>query len=173
MHRYGQGGHPGGAEERQILDVVGTHSGGVPSGFCPEPEQAASCLSEHSLSCPCVFSGQMETGKLACHAEPSRPGQQRPSAAPLCSDNCKSWKETCGRASCSCQLFPCFSQRLGRVHQWEKDWTAFDAAHRTQWASDNQALNTEQPRGAEAPLDTELTAQHPDSHDTRLGHGSN
>lgn len=55
----------------------------------------------------------------------------------------------------SCQLFPCFSQRLGRVQQWEKDWTALAAARRTQWASDNQALNTEQPQGAEAPLDTE------------------
>lgn len=69
----------------------------------------------------------------------------------------------------SCQLFPCFSQHLGRVQQWEKDWTALAAARRTQWASDNQALNTEQPQGAEAPLDTE----HPDSHDTRLGLRSN
>ena len=72
----------------------------------------------------------------------------------------------------SCQLFLCFSQHLGRVHQGEKDWTALDAAHRTQWASDNQALNTEQPRGAEAPLNTELTIEHPDSPDTKLGHGS-
>lgn len=72
----------------------------------------------------------------------------------------------------SFQLFPCFSQHLGRVQQWEKDWTALAAARRRQWASDNQALNTEQPRGAEAPLDTELATEHPDSHDTRLGLGS-
>lgn len=170
MHCQGVGRHTR-EEQRKSKSWMwwAPTAGEYRAAFCPEPEQAASCLSGHSLSCPCVFSGNREAG---LHAEPSRPGQQRPSAAPLCSDNYKSWKETCGHASCSCQMFPCFSQHLGRVHQWEKDSTTLDATHRTQWASDNQALNTKRPRGAEAPLDTELTTEHPDSPDTRLGHGS-
>lgn len=30
-----QGGTPGGSKEGQVLAVVGTHSGGVPSGLLP------------------------------------------------------------------------------------------------------------------------------------------